>query len=120
MTNIKQLTKEQLFDITEIATGGYFNSQWASNQREVECGGYGLRRRIEWTQNTDGYDDYHYFEISAEAKDLGWKWHSKCTQDLWYDDPNWEKSSMVICLNPSAIVDYCDKNNIDIRNKQLV
>ena len=39
--NIKELTNEHLFNITNIATGGYFNSEMSSDKQEIETGGYG-------------------------------------------------------------------------------
>jgi hypothetical protein len=137
--SIKEMTYEELCHIANIATGGYFNSQWAKEHEEVEVGGYGWRRRVEWTQNTEGYDEYHYFEITGENKGDGWHWHCKSTienkpyvtlpegEDINSDKlylkainapkgPNWSKGHIVNTLNPHKIVDYCRERGLDIEN----
>lgn len=103
--NIIQLTKEHLFEIANISTGGYFKSKYASKQCEIETGGYGRRRLVKWFK--DG--NIHYFEINGEAKDRGWHWYA------WEIDSDGNKHD-VHCLNFPAVVDYCNDNGIDIRN----
>ena len=111
MISIYDLTKEQLFEIANIATGGYLFSKCASDIREVGTGGYGRRRQVRFTLIRDswGIKEEHHFEINAEAKDRGWHWYS------WETDSS-GKEHDIHCLNAAAIVDYCDKNNIDVRN----
>lgn len=103
--DIKTLTEEHLFNIANIATGGYFKSQFSSEQKEVETGGYGLRRKVEWIFE----GEKHYFEISAEDKNSGWNWGSWCIDGV-------NKKHFVKCVDPVAIVDYCDEHGIDCRN----
>lgn len=107
--NITTITKEHLFEIANIATGGYFKSEYATEQKEIETGGYGRRRKLEWI--FDG--EKNYFEISAENKKNGWSWNA------WCIDKQNQKHS-VNCLNAPAIVDYCDAHGIDCRNKTLI
>ena len=66
--NIKELTKYHLFEIANIATGGYFKSIQSSKQIEIETGGYGRRRLVKWIYD----EEIHYFEIDGEAKNRGW------------------------------------------------
>ena len=133
--SIKEMTYEELCHIADIATGGYFNSQWSRDHKEVEVGGYGWRRRVEWTMNTDGIDDYHYFEITGENKGNGWQWHCMVTTTLSQairktDEgdrvdtfPNFStkspfvESHIVNTLNPHRIVDYCREQGLDIENE---
>ena len=103
--DIKNLTEEHLFEIASISTGNYFKSEFASEQKEIETGGYGRRRLVEWMR--DG--EKNYFEINGEAKDRGWHWYA------WVIDKQGVKHN-ANCLNFSAVVDYCDKNGIDVRN----
>lgn len=103
--DIKTLTEEHLFEIVNISTGGYFKSEFASKKKEIETGGYGRRRLVKW--KLDG--EVNYFEISGEDKTKGWYWYA------WVIDANGERHN-THCLNFSAVVDYCDKNSINIRN----
>jgi hypothetical protein len=121
LRTLDKMTEEELFYITNLATGGYFNGEWSKDRKEVECGGYNRRRRIEWTMNLEGYDEYHYFEISSENKTLSWQWHCKSTYTLskLYGTPNWCESNTINVLDMAGIVDYCDKQKLDIRNKNL-
>ena len=119
--SIKDMTYDELCHIANIATGGYFNSEWSRDHKEVEVGGYGWRRRVEWIQNTEGYDAYHYFEITGENKGRGWEWHSRVATkiSLFGDKPDWysqHTSYIVNTLNPHKIVDYCREQGLDIEN----
>ena len=115
MKTIKDISEQDLINISEIATGGWSTSEYSRDLKEVETGGYGLRRRVEWIQNTERYDEYHYFEISAESKDRSWYWYSGsgCELDS-YGRPKYES---VRPIDMARVVDYCDENNINIRNK---
>lgn len=116
---IKEMTYEELCHIANLATGGYFNSEFSRGHKEVEVGGYGWRRRVEWTQNTEGYDEYHYFEITGENKNNGWQWHCKSTSEysISYEEPMFKKGHLINTLNPHKIVDYCREKGLDIENK---
>jgi len=118
--SIKEMTYDELCHIANIATGGYFNSQWAKDHKEIEVGGYGWRRRVEWIQNTEGYDEYHYFEITGENKGNGWQWHCKTTDQhespMNIDKPYWGAGHIINTLNPHHIVDYCREQGLDIEN----
>lgn len=103
--DIKNLTEEHLFEIANISTGNYFKSEFASKQQEIETGGYGRRRLVKWIFD----NEVNYFEINAEAKDRGWHWYS------WVIDKQGVKHN-VNCVNFPAVVDYCDKNGINVRN----
>lgn len=105
MLSIKEITTEQLFDIAHISTGGYFKSEFASYQKEVETGGYGFRRKLEWV--LDG--EKNYFEISSEDNKRGWHWYA------WCIDKQGVKHN-VNCLNFPGVIDYCDQHNINVRN----
>ena len=106
MIGIEDLTKDQLFDIADIAAGGKFLWGYSTDQKEIETGGYGKRRLLTWNFE----NEQHYFEINASAKDRGWHWYAWCI-----DVKN--KKYNIHCLNHAAIVDYCDKHGIDVRNK---
>jgi hypothetical protein len=106
--NIVNLTEHHLFEIVNIATGGYFSSEFSSHQKEIETGGYGKRRLVEWILD----DEKNYFELNGESKERGWHWYAWC-----FDKEG--KKHNVNTLNASGIIDYCDKNNIDVRNKTL-
>ena len=58
--NIEDLKESHLLDIANIATDGQLKSKHSSNQKEIETGGYGKRRLIEWV---DIDRDIHHFEI---------------------------------------------------------
>lgn len=107
--DIINLTEEHLFEIVNISTGNYFKSEFASNQKEIETGGYGRRRLVKWKQE----DVLNYFEIDGEAKDSGWHWYA------WVIDQDGKRHN-ANCLNFSAVIDYCDKNGIDVRNKSIL
>lgn len=118
--SIKDMTYDELCHIANIATGGYFTSTASREHKEVEVGGYGWRRRVEWIQNTERYDEYHYFEITGEYKGDSWAWHCKSTYDMsemYPDQPNWGKGYLINTLNPMKIVDYCREIGLDIENK---
>ena len=118
--SIKDMTEEELFHIADIATGGWFTSEFSREHKEVETGGYGWRRRIEWIQNTERYDEYHYFEITGEYRGDSWSWHCKSTyemSEMYPDTPNWGKGHLINTLNPMRIVDYCREQGLDIENK---
>jgi hypothetical protein len=104
MKALVDITKKQLFDIANIATGNYFLSEFASKQKEVETGG--RRRKVEWEMD----DEKHTFVISSDMLNASWFWYAKNI------DKKGRKYS-VNCLNPAKIIDYCDKNNLNIRNK---
>ena len=53
MKEIKDLTQGDLFHLANLATGGHFNRPWSTDRKEVEVGGYGKRRRIEWVMDGD-------------------------------------------------------------------
>jgi len=118
--SIKDMTEEELFHIANIATGGYFTSDVSREHKEVETGGYGWRRRIEWIQNSERYDEYHYFEITGEYRGKSWAWHCKATDEMgtmYPDQPNWGKGHLINTLNPMKIVDYCREQGLDIENE---
>jgi hypothetical protein len=110
MKEIKDLTQKDLFHIANLATGGYFNSEWSKDHKEVEVGGYDKRRRVIWTQNTEGYDEEDYFEISAENPD-GWAWHCKARYK-----GDWQ---LVNTIAPHRIIDYLRENNFNVENEKL-
>lgn len=106
--NIKTLTLEHLLEIANISTGGYSKSEFASDQKEIETGGYGKRRLIEWIYTPD--NEKNYFEMNGENDDRSWHWYAWCidSEGVKHD---------VHCLDMPAVVDYCDQNNINVRNK---
>lgn len=133
--SIKEMTYEELCHIANIATGGYFSSESSRDHKEVEVGGYGWRRRVEWKQTVNEYrgiDEYHYFEITGENKGDGWQWHCKTTiKDIGEglphpliggifkgrpNTPDWARGHLVNTLNPHRIVDYCREQGLDIEN----
>lgn len=80
------------------------------------------RRRVQWTQNTDGIDEYHYFEITGEYKGDSWQWHSKVSTQIsnFSGEPSWSSPScsyIVNTKNPMKIVDYCREVGLDIENE---
>lgn len=130
--SIKEMTFDELCQIASIATGGWSSSESSRGHREVEVGGYGWRRRVEWIQNSEGYDEYHYFEITGENKGRSWEWHCKSTYEIkivnicinsggGFDSiescgPDWSKGHLINTLNPVKIVDYCREQELDIEN----
>lgn len=102
---IDNLSYDHLCNIANIATGGYFYSQFADDRKEEETGGYGRRRLLTWKQ--DG--DKHFFEISGYDRSMGWHWYS------WAIDSNGDRHE-IRCLDPAKIVSYCKSNNLDIDN----
>lgn len=120
--SIKEMTYKELYHIANIATGGWTSSEFSREHKEVEVGGYGWRRRLEWVQNTEGYDEYHYFEITGENKGDGWQWYCKTTDSVIVENlidlgkPNWGLGHLVNTLNPHKIVDYCRGRGLDIEN----
>lgn len=106
MIEINNISTENLFAIAEIATGNYFSSQFSIGQKEIETGGYGRRRLVEWEYDAE----IHYFEIDGESKTDGWHWYAWCITKLGMKEN-------IHCLNPALIVDYCDKHDINVRNK---
>ena len=108
--DIINLTEEHLFEIANISTGNYFKSERSSGHEEIETGGYGRRRLVKWISE-DGEENH--FEISGENKNEGWNWYA------WVIDSEGREHN-VRCLNYSGVVDYCDKNNINIRNVNLI
>ena len=132
--SIKEMTYEELCYIANIATGGYFSSEWSRDHKEVDVGGYGWRRRLEWKQTVNEYrgiDEYHYFEITGENKGDGWQWYCKTTnKDIGEglnhpfggifkgrpNTPDWARGHLVNTLNPHKIVDYCREQGLDIEN----
>jgi len=107
MKEIKDLTIKDLIHIADLATGGWCNSEWSSLHKEVEVGGYGKRRRLEWVQNSDGPNEEHYFEVSSENSD-GWAWHCKAR--------NGEEFVLVNTIAPHRIVDYLRENKFNIES----
>ena len=105
MKKLIEISEKQLFDIANIATGNYFLSNFSSKQKEVETGG--RRRKVEWEID----DEKHTFEISSDIYQGGWYWWARNI------DKEGKKHS-VNCLNPAKIVDYCDENNLNIRNNE--
>ena len=116
MRTIKDIKTEELYDLADLLTAGYFNGPWSKEKKEVEVGGYGLRRRIEWIMNLEGYDEYHYVEISAESKNLSWSFSSKggIQIDSMTNKPRFE-NNINIC-NIAKVVDYCRERNLNIDN----
>ena len=109
---VKDLSKENLFHIANLATGGYFNSDVSREHEEVEVGGYEKRRRVYWIQNTEYYDEEHYFEISSENSD-GWAWHCQ-SKVVSPGDTKWH---LINTIAPHKIVDYLRDNGFNIENK---
>mgnify|MGYP003463026002 CR=1 FL=1 len=103
--DITNLTQEHIFNIANIATGGYFKSDLSSSQKENQVGGYGRRRQVEWIM--DG--EKHFFELNGSDKSKGWNWYS------WTID-SYSNKQNINCIDNPSVVDYCDKNNINIRN----
>lgn len=119
MKEVKDITLEELKFVVNLATNGYSNSEYSKDLKEEEVGGYGKRRRLTWVQNTEGYDEYNYFEISSEYSS-GWSFHCKVGTELdsVTNKPKYEH--MIILCNTHKIVDYCRKHNFNIENKELV
>jgi len=127
--SIKDMTYEELCHIANIATGGYFTSEFSRDHKEVEVGGYGWRRRVEWIQSTEHYDEFHFFVITGEYKGNSWSWHCKSTFELegqteflgnvidGSGEPNWLIGNLINTVNPMKIVDYCREIGLDIENK---
>lgn len=117
MRTIKEITKDELFEIADLITAGYFSDDWSREKKEVETGGYGKRRRVEWVMNTEGYDEFHCMEVSAESKNLSWSFSCKAgvEMDSVTKKPRYE-NHVNIC-NIAKVVDYCRSKNIDIDNK---
>lgn len=105
--SIYDLSEEHLFNIANIATGGYFKSSTAKNHKEVETGGYGRRRQVIWEQ--DGEDSTYYFEINASGRNNAWNWYS------WEIDISGKKYE-INTVDTALVVDYCDSHGIDLRN----
>jgi len=120
MREIKEMTFEELCDIANLITAGYFDGQWSRDKKEVEVGGYGLRRRVEWIMNLEGYDQYHYVEVSAESKNLSWSFSSNSTTrlDSVSGKPAW-CGAINIC-NIAKVVGYCRERELDIDNSVFV
>lgn len=122
--SIKEMTYEELCYIANIATGGNFISEISKGHKEVEAGGYGWRRRVEWVQNENpkeikSFNEYYYFEITGEHKGESWSWQCKAVGyqgHLYPNVPYWEKGHLVNTLNPMMIVDYCREQELDIEN----
>lgn len=70
--------------------------------------------------NTEGQEEYHYFEITGENKGNGWQWHCKTTDEhespMKIEKPYWGAGHIVNTLNPHRIVDYCREQGLDIEN----
>lgn len=112
MIQLKELTEKQLFDICNIAIGGHLFSRWVKNVKEVETDDYQKRRKVQFDYTEDGFNVYktYYFEIDSELKNHSWYWYSYTINKQGYRE-------YVYCLDNVEIVDYCDENNINIRNK---
>lgn len=110
MKEIKDLTQGDLFHLTNLATGGYFNMSKAETRKEIEVGGYDKRRRVQWISH-DG-DELEYFEITSENSD-GWAWHCKCLEDVSESNKVWHT---VNTIAPHRLVDYLRKKNFNIDN----
>jgi hypothetical protein len=109
MKEVKDLTQDDLFHLADLATGGYFDSQWSKDRLEVEVGGYNKRRRVEWVMTNDGPDEKNYFEITSEGSD-GWAW--ECQADYGNG-----KFHLVNTLAPHRLVDYLREQGFNIENK---
>ena len=110
MKEVKDLTQGDLSHLANLATGGYFDSQWSKNRLEVEVGGYGKRKRIEWVMTNDGPDETNSFEISSEGSD-GWAWNCQVKVD--------GKWQLVNTLAPHRLVDYLRENDFNIENNKV-
>jgi hypothetical protein len=116
MRAIEDLTKEELFELANLASNGYFNGLWSRDHKEVETGGYGLRRRVEWIMNLEGYDEYHCFEISAENKKASWRFSCRGGHEVDSVTKKPKFENVINICNITEIVDYCRFNDIDIKN----
>ena len=119
MKALNELKTEELFEMANIATNGYFNGQWSRDKKEVQTGGYGLRRRVEWIMNLEGYDEYHFFEVSAEAKNSSWRFSCKGGTEIDSVTKKPKFENHINVCNITELVDYCRFNNIDIKNTLL-
>lgn len=116
MRAINEMTWEEFCDLANLITAGYFNGNCSRDKKEVEVGGYGLRRRVEWIMNFGAYDEYHYMEISAVIESNSWDFSCKCGTklDSITKKPIFEHN-VNIC-NIGKVVDYCRDRNLDIDN----
>ena len=112
MKTIKDLTQEDLFHIANLATGGYFDSDVSREREEVEVGGYGKRRRVQWIMNMEGYDEDKYFEITSENSD-GWAWECQ-GKVISGGATRWH---LINTITPHRIVDYLRERGFNIENK---
>lgn len=115
MRELKDITFNELSALANLATAGYLNSKFSRNLEEQEVGGYGKRKRITWIMNVEGYDEYHYFEISSESKNC-WTFHCKVGTNLDSVTKKPKYEHMIIIQNVSKIIDYCRNNNMGIDN----
>ena len=112
MKEIKDLTTKQLIHIADLASGGYCKSEFSSLHEEVEDLLYGKRRCLEWLQNTEGYNEEHYFKISSEFPD-GWAWYH---QSRYKGSNGWKTINTIA---PHRIVDYLRDEGFNIENNKL-
>ena len=113
---IDKLTLEEFKHLTNLATGNYFSGDWTKDVKEVEVGGYGKRRRLQFTMNLEGYDEYHYLEISSESKNKPWVFSCNSSYELNKRGEPINYQGNIIIQNITKIVDYCRKQNLDIDN----
>jgi hypothetical protein len=124
MRDIEKMTKEELFELANIATDGNLKSERSREVKEVEVGGYGKRRRVIWINKpyeTGASDEYNSFEITAEYGPWSWLCEVGLLEEHWIRESYWTIDNKVAykvnSCNPSGIVDYCDENKLNIRNK---
>lgn len=120
MAELRHMRIEELFDIANMATGGWLtNPTFSSDRKEVEVGGYDKRRRVQWVDSSDGIE-VNYFEISSENSD-GWTWHCKVAPEGSVDSISGEPKFIhtVNTIAPHKIVDYLRSHGFNIENKKV-
>jgi len=106
MKTIKDLTIEDIIELGNFATNGYLKSSFCKEILEVEVGGYGKRRRIEYIFNDSSYGyTKQYFEIDSDNR----CWHFYCGEHGVH--------GVTILSNIDKIIHYCITNNINYTNE---
>ena len=121
LRGIKDMTFGEFIDIADIACNmDLLNRDYIEDVKEIEEGGYGLRRTITWKYTLEYIIRYNSFTITSEYKTNGWSWSSNCLgRDYINNDGSIEEyrdKYLVNCCNPALVVDYCDSINLDVRN----
>lgn len=109
------LTFEELKEIVYIFTGTICYTQddrdlYVKDIKEVECGGYDMRRRIEFLFE-DGDEQFleNSIEIDSCYRNRTWVFRA----EQYYND----KKTTMSPYDIVELVDHCKINNIDVENR---